>query len=129
MAVVALLAPAGCSIGADDEPQPASGAPKQIAATVDRLGRAIARKDYSEVCDRLFTAAARKRAGGDGCAKELASAAGDVRNPAIEIRGIVVKGERATVRVATTAEGQARLFDTLELRRSGDRWRIEALSG
>jgi hypothetical protein len=128
MAVVALLAPTGCSIGADDEPQPVSGVPKQIAATVDQLGSAIAKKDYAEVCDRLFTDAARKRAGGADCAKQLTSSAGDVRNPAIEIRGIEVKGDRATVKVATTAEGQARLIDTLQLRREGKRWLVEALS-
>jgi hypothetical protein len=51
-----------------------------------------------------------------------------VRNPAIEIRGIDVQGNRATVKVATTAEGQARLIDTLELRRQGKRWLIESLS-
>jgi hypothetical protein len=32
------------------------------------------------------------------------------------------------VKVATTAEGQARLIDTLELRRQGKRWLIESLS-
>jgi hypothetical protein len=128
MAVAALLAPTGCSIGADSEPQPVSGAPKQIAATVDQLGRAIAKKDYAEVCDRLFTAAARRRAGGDACANALTSAAGDVRHPAIKIRGIEVKGDRAAVKVVTTAEGQARLIDTLQLRRQGKRWLVEALS-
>ena len=64
MAVAAILAPVGCSIGADSEPRPVSGVPKEIAVTVDRLERAIAHADYAEVCDRLFTAAARKRAGG-----------------------------------------------------------------
>ena len=128
MAVAALLAPVGCSIGADSEPQPVSGVPKQIAATVDRLGRAIADRDFDEVCDRLFTAAARTRAGGSECAKQTAASAEGVRNPAIEIRGIDVQGNSAVVKVATTAEGQARLIDTLELRRQGRRWLIESLS-
>ena len=128
MATVALLAPAGCSIGADSEPQPVTGAPKQIAATVDRLGRAIAAKDFAEVCDRIYTQAARKRAGGADCAKQLASAADGLSRPTIEIRGIDVNGNRATVKVATTAEGQARLIDTLELRRQGTRWLVEAVS-
>jgi hypothetical protein len=128
MAVAAMLAPIGCSLGADDEPQPVSGVPKQIAATVDQLGRAIADRDFAEVCDQLFTAAARKRAGGTGCAAQLGSAAEDVRHPTIEIRGIDVKGNRAKVKVATEADGQARVIDTLQLRRQGTRWRIEALS-
>ena len=128
MAVAAFLAPVGCSIGADNEPQPVSGVPKEIAATVDRLERAIAHGDYTEVCDRLFTPAARKRAGGAECAKQLTAAAEGVRHPAIEIRGIDVTGNRAEVKVATTAEGQTRLIDTLRLRREGERWLIEALS-
>jgi hypothetical protein len=128
MAVAAFLAPVGCSIGADSEPQPVSGVPKEIAATVDRLERAIADRDYAQVCDRLFTAAARKRAGGADCAKQVTAAAEGVRGPAIVIRGIDVSGNLATVKVATTAEGQARLIDTLRLRREAGRWRIEALS-
>jgi hypothetical protein len=128
MAVAAILAPAGCSIGGDSEPQPVSGVPKEIAATVDRLERAIAHRDYDEVCDNLFTPAARKRAGGAECAKQLTAAAEGVRRPAIEIRGIDVTGDRAAVKVATTAEGQARLIDTLRLRREGRRWLIDALS-
>jgi len=128
MAVAALLAPVGCSIGADKEPQPVSGVPKQIAATVDQLGRAIADKDFDRVCDRLFTAAARRRAGGSDCAKQVTASAEGVSNPAIEIRGIDVQGDRAVVKVATTAEGQARLIETLALRRQGQRWLIESLS-
>jgi hypothetical protein len=128
MAVAAVLAPVGCSIGADSEPQPVAGVPKQIAATVDRLESAIAHGDYAEVCDRLFTAAARKRAGGADCAKQLTAAAEDVTRPKIVIRGIAVNGNRAAVKVATTAEGQARLIDTLQLRREGGRWLVEALS-
>jgi hypothetical protein len=127
MAVAAILAPVGCSIGADDEPQPVSGVPRQIAATVDRLGRAITDRDFAEVCDGLFTAAARSRAGGSACAKQMTAAAEGVRNPTIEIRGIDVQGNSALVKVATTAEGQARLIDTLELRRQGRRWLVESL--
>jgi hypothetical protein len=127
MATVALLAPVGCSIGADNEPQPVTGAPKQIAATVDQLANAIAAGDFAEVCERLYTPAARKRAGGADCANQLASAAEGLRRPNIEIRRIDVKGNRATVKVATTAEGQARLIDNLELRRQGARWLVEAV--
>jgi hypothetical protein len=128
MAVAALLAPMGCSIGADSEPQPVSGVPKEVAATVNRLESAIADRDFAEVCDRLFTDAARKRAGGADCAKQLTAAAEGVRDPEIMIRGIDVTGDRADVRVATTAEGQARLVDTLRLQREGRRWLIDALS-
>jgi hypothetical protein len=127
MAAACIIASTGCSIGADDEPQPVSGVPKQIAATVGALERAIAAHDYETVCQELFSASARERAGGRECAAQLTSAGEDVKRPQIEIRGIDVKGGRATVRVATRAEGQAAVADTLVLRREGARWLVEAL--
>jgi hypothetical protein len=128
MAVAVLLAPVGCSIGGDDEPQPVKGVPKEIAATVDQLERAVARRDWATICNELFTDTARKRAGGAECVSQTSSAAEDVLRPSIQIEQIAVKGDRAVVRVSTTAKGQARVKDTLELRGTGGRWLIEALS-
>jgi hypothetical protein len=128
MAMAALLAPVGCSFGDEEEPRPASGPPAAIATTVDRLERAIARQDFVTVCDELFTERARKRAGGRECATQLRSAAEGLRRPRIEVRAIQVTGERATVEVTTEADGQARVRDTLRLRREGGDWRVEALS-
>jgi hypothetical protein len=51
-----------------------------------------------------------------------------LRGPTIEIRGIELKGDRASVKVATTAKGQDRVSDTLELQRERGRWLVEALS-
>jgi hypothetical protein len=127
MATIAMLAPAGCSLGGDDEAKPASGAPAQVAATVDRLERAVAERDFATVCDQLFTAKARRRAGGDECARQLRSATQGVERPSIEIEAIDVEGNRATVEVQTEAKGQARVSDQLQLRRQGGRWLVEAL--
>jgi hypothetical protein len=127
MATIVLLAPSGCSLGADDEPKPVSGAPAQIAATVDRLERAVAERDFATICDQLFSASARERAGGDECARQLRSAAEGVERPSIEIESIDVKHDRASVDVRTKARGQARVSDQLQLRRQGARWLVEAL--
>jgi hypothetical protein len=127
MAMAAMLAPMGCSIGDDEEPKPAAGAPRAIAATVDRLERAIAEHDFTAVCDDLLTAGARRRAGGAECAAQLGATGASVTDPTIELRGIRVRGERATVEVVTDAEGQARVADELHLRRQDGRWRVEAL--
>jgi hypothetical protein len=127
MATSALLASSGCSLGGDEEAKPASGPPAAIAATVDRLERAVATRDYQTICGQLFTAQARKRAGGAECARQLGSAAEGVRRPTIEIEAIDVRRNRATVKVRTHAEGQARLTDELQLRRQGGRWLVEAL--
>jgi hypothetical protein len=128
MATLAILAPVGCSIGADEEPKPASGPPAAVAGAVERLERAIASKDFSAVCDELFTATARRRSGGDECAAQLRSAAEGVRRPSIDVHRITVAGDSATVEVTTRAEGQARVRDELRMRRVGGRWRVEALS-
>ena len=126
--MAAIVAPMGCSLSDDDDPERASGAPAAVAATVDRLERAIATRDFATVCDDLFTAAARRRSGGDECAAQLRSAAEGVRRPTIELRGIKVTGDRATVEVTTRAAGQARVRDELRLRRVDGRWRVDALS-
>jgi hypothetical protein len=127
MAVSVLLASSGCSLGGDDKPKPASGPPAQIAQTVDRLERAVATRDYQTICDQLFTAQARKRAGGADCARQLRTASEGVRRPSIEILAIDVKGDHATVKVRTRAQGQARVSDELRMRRQGGRWLVEAL--
>ena len=110
--MVAMLAPMGCSLGGDEEPQPATGVPKEIAATVEQLERAVATRDFAEVCDELFTKAARERSGGDDCAKQLGVSAEGVRRPRIEVGGITVEGDKAVV---------------LRLRREGGRWHVESL--
>jgi hypothetical protein len=127
MATIALLALSGCSLGADDEAKPVSGAPAQIAATVERLERAVAQRDFATVCDQLFTPRAKRRAGGAECARQMRSAAEGLRRPSIDIESIDVKDDRATVKVRTQAEGQARVSDELQLRRQGGRWLVEAL--
>jgi hypothetical protein len=127
MAAAALLAPSGCSLSDEEEPKPVSGAPAAVAATVDRLERAVARRDYGEICDQLFTDAARQRAGGEDCERQVRSAAGRVTRPSIRVTRIGVNGERATVGVRTRAEGQARVADELLLRREDGRWLVEAL--
>jgi hypothetical protein len=127
MATIVMLALSGCDLGGDEEAKPASGEPAQVAATVDRLEHAVAERDFAGVCDQLFTAKARQRAGGDECARQLRSAAEGVERPSIEIQRIDVEGNTATVRVQTEAKGQARVSDELQLRREGGRWLVEAL--
>jgi hypothetical protein len=125
MAVAAFLP--GC-LGSDEEPQPAKGAPREIAAVVERFERATAERDFATVCDDLFTAAARERAGGEDCERLTRSAAAGIARPRIDLKAITVEGERARVEVATRATGQAVADEVLELRREGGEWRVEALA-
>jgi hypothetical protein len=127
MATIVMLAPSGCSLGGDDDAKPASGAAAQVAATVDRLERAVTQRDFAAICNQLFTAKAQERAGGDDCVRQLTSAAEGLKRPRIEIQRIDVKNDQATARVRTEAQSQALVSDELLLRREGGRWLIEAL--
>jgi hypothetical protein len=127
MATIVMLAPSGCSLGADEEPKRVSGEAAQVAVTVKRLERAVEQKDYDTICEQLFTARARERAGGDECARQLRSAAEGLEGPSIEIERIDLTKNRAIVRVRTAAEGQELVTDELELRQQGGRWLVEAL--
>ena len=129
IAIVAPLALAGCSLGGDEEPQPVRGAPVQVAKSVQALNRAARARDFRSICDRLFTASARRRAGGSDCPRLLRSTAEELRGPRIQILGIRIRGERAEVRVRSRAVGQPPLVDTLQLRRERGEYRIDSLSG
>jgi hypothetical protein len=126
MAVAAVLA--GC-LGADEEAQPAVGAPRAIAETVHELERATADGDFAAICKELFTASARERAGGRDCADLTRSAATGIEGPSIDLVAIELEGARARVRVRTRARGQAEADDVLILRRERGRWRVQALGG
>jgi Putative lumazine-binding len=126
MALAALMS--GC-LGGEEDPRPASGPPREIAQVVERLERATAQRDFSTLCDDLFTEAARERAGGEDCERLTRSAAEGIARPRITVKAIELKGERALVEVTTRATGQAEVADTLELRREGGEWRVEALGG
>jgi hypothetical protein len=127
MALAGVLAPTGCSLGADEEAPRATGAPAGVAAVVNLLERATAERDYATICEDVFTAAARQRAGGADCARLLRSAARGIERPSIDIERITLDGSRATVRVRTTAAGREPVPDTLRLRRQPDGWRVDGL--
>jgi hypothetical protein len=126
--VVALVL-AGCSLGGgDDEPQPVKGAPSDVARVVGELDAATRRGQYERICTELFTASARRRAGGKDCPSLLRSTARELRNPSIELVSIRVTPSQALARVRTRATGQAPIVDQLVLRRERGGYRIEALS-
>jgi Putative lumazine-binding len=124
MAVAAFLT--GC-LGADEEPVPAAGPARDVAAVVERLEKATADGAFGTLCDELFTAAARERAGGEDCERLTRSAAEGIARPRIEIETIELRGDAARVEVTTRATGQAVVPDVLELRRERGEWRVEAL--
>jgi hypothetical protein len=124
MAVAAFLT--GC-LGAGEGARPSGAAPRAIAATVQRLERATAERDFATICGDLLTASARHRAGGPDCVRLTRSAAAGVERPTIELKAIDLDGTTARVRVLTHAAGQAEVRDELVLRRERGRWRVDSL--
>ena len=119
------LAVAACG---GEEPPPVTGPAKEAAATVLRLDRATARRDFVTVCDKLLTAEARRRAGGQRCAARMRRRAAGIRRPRIEIVRIERRGHHAAiVRVRVHAIGQPVVTDTVDLVRQGPRLRIASL--
>ena len=126
--LVAAVALTGCLPGSDDEPKPIKGAPKEVADVIARLERATQRRQFAVLCDQLFTASARARAGGKDCVALLRETAKDVRQARIRLLDVRINGRRATARVRTTAEGQTAVEETIDLVRQRGRYRISALS-
>jgi hypothetical protein len=127
---LAVVAGPGCALDGSTEPKPAKGATREIAGVVERLERASARGDWRTVCDRLFTAAAKRRAGGSGCVRRLRSDAGGLAEPRLDVVRIALEERgRASVRVRSRARGQPPLEDVIELRRERGEYRVESLRG
>jgi hypothetical protein len=127
---IALLAGSGCSLGGDDEAKPAKGASRQVAAVIDRLEAASAKADWRTVCEDIFTASARRRAGGKDCPRLLRSDAEGIARPRIEVLRITLRPRgKAAVRVRSRARGQPPLEDVIELRRERGAYRVDSLAG
>lgn len=125
---LALAGLAGCSFGDDDEPEVAPATVRAVEQTVERLERAIAGGDWKTVCEDVFTASARRRAGGDACPRLLRSDAEGLRRPSIRILRVDVEGRRAAVRVRSRSRGQQPITDVIELRRVRGAYRVDSLA-
>ena len=113
----------------DDDTPRVSGAPKDVVATVQAFGRALAARDFAAICDEMFTVEAREAAGGDSCRSTLAQSAAGVRDPRIVIRAVTVRGEQATATVVAQQRGKRPAVDVIELQRERGRYRIAAVGG
>jgi hypothetical protein len=118
---------AGCGGGDSPQPKPVSGPAKEVATVVEQLETATAKKDFTTICADLLARATREQAGGTQCPAVLEARARDVRRPRIVIQAIEVQGDRAQVRVRTTAVGQTAKTDTIRLVRESGRFRVLSL--
>ena len=117
----------GCGSGDNRNPEPISGAAKQVASVVQRLEKATERRDFTTICDELLARPTRKQAGGEQCPDVLDQRARGVRRPRIRIQAIEIRGNHAQVRVRTTAAGQAAVADVIRLVRENGSFRVLSL--
>lgn len=127
---LALFGGTGCALDGQAQPKRAKGASRDVAAVVKRLELASARADWRTVCDEIFTAGARKRAGGRDCARLLRSDAEGIVKPSIQVLHITLRSRgRAAVRVRSRTRGQPPLVDVIELKRERGAYRVDSLAG
>src|SRR2546423_15466036 len=70
LAVAALVAGVAVALvggGGKRKPPPVTGTPAEAVAVVQSFERAVAARDFAEICDGLFSKRARVAAGGDDC--------------------------------------------------------------
>jgi hypothetical protein len=125
---VVVLGAMGC--GRDSGPS-TSNPPAQVRAVVERFGQATARKDYQTICDTLLARALVRKVEALGlpCEVALQRGLGDVRAPMLEVRQVVVRGDRALASVHSEAAGQAPSDDAIEVVKEDGDWRIASLAG
>jgi hypothetical protein len=79
------------------------------------------------ICDDLLAASTRAQVGGGQCPAVLEQRARGIARPRIQISQIYVQGKQASVRVRTTATGQAVASDVIRLIRERGQFRVLSL--
>jgi Putative lumazine-binding len=101
-----------------------------VRKSVERFGKAVAARDYQELCDNLLAgnliAALEER--GVPCELALKTGLGDAKSPKLTIKTIAVNGNAALVGVHSTAANQPPSDDTLGLVKEHGKWKVSKLS-
>ena len=121
MAVLVISGMAGCG-GQNDT--------AAIRATMARLQRATAAKDYKTLCNAVLAPSVLALANqvGLGCEQALSRGLGGVRNPQLVVRSIRIHGATALVAVHSSAANQASSDDTVALVKLKGHWRVSSLA-
>jgi hypothetical protein len=103
---------------------------QQVHDAVDRFGKAVADKDYQELCDNLLAANLINALEDQGVPCELALKTGfaSVKDPKIAVKTVAVNGDKALVSVHSTAANEKPSDDTIALVKEKGKWRISSLA-
>ena len=113
------LALGGCGASASD----------QVRAEVEQLGQATADHAYATICGQILAPSlvAHLTSNGIQCTEAIREALGAVRNPVVSVGRVIIRGSRAWAITLTGAQGQRAALVAIELRRTGQGWRITSL--
>jgi hypothetical protein len=109
------------------EKQQASKPAQSVADAVGALQHDLSTQNYRHLCAEVFSAQARVQAGGAACPTILARESQGIRQPKIQITKIEVNEAGAVAQVMTSAQGQAKVPETIQLVRENGGYRISAL--
>jgi len=103
---------------------------QQVHDAVDRFGKAVAGKDYLELCDNLLAANLIRALEDQGVPCELAlkTGFGSVKDPKIAVKTVAVNGDKALVSVHSTAAGETPSDDTIALVKEKGKWKVSSLA-
>jgi hypothetical protein len=101
---------------------------QQVANTVAALQRDLSNRNWADICEQVLSSGARAQAGGDSCERFVRRGAAGLRRGRIQIRSIEVAGSKASADVVSSAEGQARVAQTIELVFENGRYRVSQLA-
>ena len=125
VACCALLVACGTS---KREKQQATKPAQSVADALAALQHDLSTQNYRHLCAEVFSAQARQQAGGAACPTILARESQGIRQPKFEITKIEVTEGGAVARVMTSAQGQARVPETIQLVRENGGYRVSALA-
>jgi hypothetical protein len=132
MAAVIIVACGGllvaCGTKAGHQKQQATKPAQSVADAVAALQHDLSTQNYRHLCAEVFSAQARLQAGGAACPTILARESQGIRDPKIEIQRIEVNAQGAVARVMTSAQGQAKVPETIELVRESGGYRVASLA-
>jgi hypothetical protein len=103
---------------------------QQVQAKVEQFFHAIVGRQYRTLCEQVLAPALTARFASQGlrCEQAMQISLANVHNPVLSIGRVTVTGNTAEVVTLTGASGQRGAFETIELVKTANGWRIASLA-
>lgn len=99
-----------------------------IEQTLADLEDALAARDSGRICDRIFSPAARRRAGGEECRRRLSRTTEALDSPRLELVSVTLGNDSAIARVRAEAGGAPPAIDSMRFVSIEGAYRVDSLS-